>query len=92
MGLIVGTHLGEFNNIIDTQYGHEIALKKRELKAAAEKFSREERDAMLQKWDAMDAEEMEGELAMDAEEAITSLEGELQAEATASTEGETGAV
>ena len=40
----------------------------------------------------MDAEEMEGELAMDAEEAIALLEGELQAEATASTDGETGAV
>jgi hypothetical protein len=41
---------------------------------------------------AMDDGEMEGELAMYAEEAIASLEGELQAEATASTEGETGAV
>ena len=38
----------------------------------------------------MDAEEMEGELAMDVEEAIASLEGELQAEATVSTKGETG--
>ena len=47
---------------------------------------------MQQKWDAMDAEEMEGELAMDVEEAIALLEGELQAEVTASTEGETGAV
>ena len=40
----------------------------------------------------MDAEEMEGELAMDAEEAIALLEVELQAKATASTEGEKGAV
>ena len=40
----------------------------------------------------MDAEEIEGELAMDVEDAIASLEGELQAKATASTEGETGAV
>jgi hypothetical protein len=39
----------------------------------------------------MDAEEIEGELAMDAEEAIASLEGELQAEVTESTEGESGA-
>ncbi len=68
----------------DTQYGHEMALKKRELKAVADNFSWEERDAMRQKWDAMDA--------MDAEEAITLLEGELQAEVTESTEGETGAV
>ncbi len=68
----------------DTQYGRKMALKKRELEAAADNFSREERDAMQQKWDAMDA--------MDAEEAITLLEGELQAEVTESTEGETGAV
>jgi len=40
----------------------------------------------------MDAEEIKGELAMDAEEAIASMEGELQAKATALTEGETGAV
>ncbi len=53
----------------DTQYGREIALKKRELEAAADNFSREERDAMQQKWDAMDA--------MDAEAAITLLEGKL---------------
>ncbi len=32
---------------------------------------------MSQKWDAMDAEEIKGELTMDAEEAIASLEGEL---------------
>ena len=47
---------------------------------------------MQQKWDAMDAKEMEGELAMDVEEAIPFLEGELKTKATASTEGETGAV
>ena len=79
-------------DISNTQYGREIALKKRELEAAAEKISPVERDAMQQKWAAMDAEEMEGELAMDAEEAIALLEGELKTEATASTEGETGAV
>ncbi len=39
----------------------------------------------------MDAEEIDGELAMDAEEAIASLEGELQAKVTESTEGESGA-
>ncbi len=38
-------------------------------------------DFLRQKWDVMDAEE-----------AITSLEGELRAEVTESTEGETGAV
>ena len=35
---------------------------------------------------------MEGELVMDVEEAIALLEEELQAKATASTKGETGAV
>jgi hypothetical protein len=53
----------------DTEYGRKMALKKRALEAAADNFSWEERDAMQQKWDAMDV--------MDAEEAITSLEGEL---------------
>jgi hypothetical protein len=47
---------------------------------------------MQQKWNAMNAEEMEVELVMDVEEAIALLEGKLQAKATASTEGETGAV
>ena len=47
---------------------------------------------MQQKCDTMDSEKMEGELAMDAEEAIALLEGEIQAKATASTEGETGVV
>ena len=63
-------------DISDTQYGRHIALKKRELEAAADKFSREERDAMRQKWEALDAEEIERELAMNTEEAIASLEGE----------------
>jgi hypothetical protein len=65
----------------NTQYGRKMVLKKRELEAAADNFSQEERDALQQKWDAMDAEE-----------AITLLEEELQAEMTESTEGETGAV
>jgi hypothetical protein len=61
-----------------------MALKKRELEAAADNFSREERETVRQKWDVMDA--------MDAEEAITLLEGELRVKVTESTEGETGAV
>ena len=61
-----------------------MALKKRELEAAADHFNREERDEMQKKWDAMDAE--------DAEEAITSLQEELQAEVTESTDGERAAV
>jgi hypothetical protein len=61
-------------DIRDTQNGREVALKKRELEAAADYFNREERDELRKKWDAMDAE--------DAEEAITSLQEELQAEVT----------
>ena len=76
-------------DISNTKYGREIALKKRELEEAADKASWEERDAMRQKWDTMNAEEMEGELAIDVEEAIALLEEELQAEATASTKEET---
>jgi hypothetical protein len=71
-------------DLSDTQYGHELALKKRELEAAADHFSWEEQDAMRQKLDAMAAKET-----------ITSLEGELGslgAEVTASMDGESGAV
>ena len=71
--------------ISNTQYGHEVALKKRELEAAANHFNREERVELQKKWDAMDVE--------DAEEAITSLQEELQAEVTTeSTDGERAAV
>jgi len=79
-------------DISNTQYGREIALKKRELEAAADTFNREERDTMRQKWDVMDTEEMEQALVINAEEAIASLEGELRAEVTEQTEGESGAV
>ena len=60
-------------------------MKKRELEAAADHFNREERDELRKKWDAMDVEE-------DAEEAMTSLQEELSAEATESQDGELGAV
>jgi hypothetical protein len=43
----------------DTMYGREVALKKRELDAAAHKLTREEREALRQKLDIMDAEEMD---------------------------------
>ena len=79
-------------DISDTQYGRKIALKKRDLEAAADSFSHDKRDAMQQKWDMMDAEEIEGELEMDAEDAIALLEGGLLAKVTASTERETGPV
>ena len=45
-------------SIGDTMYGREVALKKRELDAAAHKLTWEEREALRQKLDAMDAAEM----------------------------------
>jgi len=69
-------------DISNTQYGREVALKKRELEAAADHFNREERDELPKKWDVMDVE--------DAEEAMTSLQEELRVEATQ--DGELGAV
>jgi hypothetical protein len=71
-------------DISDTQYGREVAMKKRELEAAADHFNREERDELRKKWDAMDVE--------DAEEAMTSLQEELRAEATESQDGDLSAV
>ena len=56
-------------DISNTQYGREVALKKRELEAAADHFNWEERDELRKKWDAIDVE--------DAEEAMTSLQEEL---------------
>ncbi len=61
-----------------------MALKKRELEAAADHFNREERGELQKKWDAMDVE--------DAEEAMTSLQEELRAEATELQDGELAAV
>ncbi len=43
--------------IEDTMFGHEVVLKKRELEAVAGHFSREERAALIRKFDAMDAAE-----------------------------------
>ncbi len=73
-------------DISDMQYGREVALKKRELEAVVDHFNWEERDELRKKWDAMDAE--------DAEEAIASLQEELQVEVTVteSTDGEHAAV
>ena len=56
-------------------------LKKRDLEAAVDNFSLEERDTMLQKW-----------YKIDAEEAIASLKGELGAEVTESTGGDKAAL
>ena len=61
-----------------------MALKKRELEAAANHLNLEERDELRKKWDAMDVE--------DAEEAMTSLQEELRAEATELQDGELAAV
>jgi hypothetical protein len=43
--------------IKDVMFGREVALKKREMEAATSHFTREEREAMRQKLDAMDAAE-----------------------------------
>ena len=71
-------------DISDTQYGREVALKKRELEAVANHFSWEKRDELRKKWDVMDVE--------DAEEAMTSLQEELRAAATELQDGELAAV
>ncbi len=76
--------LGKTNiEIKDTQYGWELALKERELEAAADTMSREKRDALRQKFDEMDAKE--------ALNTLTSVDCE-HAPVTASAEGEIGAV
>jgi hypothetical protein len=76
--------LGKTNiDIKDTQYGWELALKEREFEAAADKMSREKRDALRRKFDEMDAEEALNTLASVASE---------HAQVTASADGEIGAV
>ena len=76
--------LGKTNiDIKDTQYGRELALKERELEAAADKMSREKRDALRRKFDEMDAEEALNTLASVASE---------HAQVTASAHREIGAV
>ena len=44
-------------DISNTQHGREVARKNRGLEAAADHFSREERDELQKKCDAMDAED-----------------------------------
>ncbi len=46
-------------------YGRELALRQRELEAAAETMSRERRDAPMRMWAEMDAEEALAALATD---------------------------
>lgn len=75
---------GDTINISSTRYGREIALKKRELEAAANSMTREERNTWRQRLDELDSE--------DAIEAMVSLEAETAAAVTASTDGEVGAV
>ena len=71
-------------DISDTQYGRELALKERELEAAAEKMSREKRDALRRKFDEMDAEEALATLA--------SVDADEHAQVTASSDGDLGRV
>jgi hypothetical protein len=63
-------------SIGDTMYGREVALKKREMDAAAHKITREEREALQQKLDAMDAAEMDADEANVAAETMSAaMEG-----------------
>ena len=64
-------------DISNTAYGRELALKERELEAAAIKMGREKRDKLRQTFDELDAEE-----------ALASLAGEM----TASSEAVSGVV
>ncbi len=66
--------------IEDTMFGREVALKKRELEAAASHFTREERAAMRRKLEAMDEAE-------DAAAAVAAEEP-MQQPADTATEGE----
>ena len=76
--------LGQTNiDIKDTQYGRELALRERELEAAADKMSREKRDALRRKFDEMDAKE--------ASNTLASVDGK-HAQLTASADREIGAV
>ena len=76
--------LGKTNiDIKDTQYGWELAHTERDLEAAADKMSREKRDALRWKFDEMDAEEALNTLA-----SVTSK----HAQVTASADREIGAV
>ena len=70
-------------DIRDTQYGRELALKERELEAAAEKMSREKRDALRRKFDEMDAEEA-------LLDTLASVDANKHAQVTASMDGELG--
>ncbi len=65
-------------NIGDTQFGRELALRERELMAAADTMNREKRAALRQKLDEMDAEE--------ALNALMSVNGEEPAHATTASE------
>ncbi len=60
----------------DTMFGSEVALKKRELEAAANHFTQEERAAMHRKLEEMDDAEDSAEAAMAAVEEIMELSAE----------------
>ncbi len=66
---------GDTIDISNTQYGRKIALKKRELEAAANSMTWEERNTWRQRLDELDGE--------DAIEAMVSLEAETAAAVTA---------
>jgi hypothetical protein len=71
-------------DIKDTQYGRELALRERELMAAANTMSQEKRDALWQKFDEMDAKE--------ALDALMSVDGEEPAQVITASAGESEAI
>ena len=83
---LVSLQSEDVTGIEDVMFGREVALKKRELEAAANHFTREERAAMRRKLEEMDDAEDAAEVAAAAVEAIME---ELSA-AGNETEGEHG--
>jgi hypothetical protein len=61
-------------DIGDTAHGRELALRQRELEAAAETMSREKRDALMRMWAEMDAEEALSALATDTASDATKVD------------------
>ncbi len=68
----------------DTQYGGVLALKEKDLEAAADKMNREKRDSLQQKFVEMDA--------IEVLIALASVNREEPVQVTASADGESGGV
>ena len=72
------------NDMKDTQYGGVLALKERDLEAAADKMNREKRDSLQQNFVEMDA--------IEVLVALASVNREEPVQVTASVDGESGGV